>query len=275
MSCNSYHSYNTDNSCKNQGGCHCCQPHPPCPPTCDNPSITIGTTTTGMAGSQAMVTNSGTSCNAVLNFTIPQGQPGTPGQAATITVGTTTTGEAGTNAIVTNTGTAQNAVLNFTIPRGTAGSNMPAGLAAYGGLYNGSTQTLNITAANQYEQISLDSSMPLSNMTTGANGITVTQEGDYEISYSVSATGNRSVTMTVSIRNNGIVIPSTSSTQALGLQTTGSTNYSANYVSQAIVHLTAGSVIDLAILSATVPEGLSVTMGVNGDATMMLKKLDA
>lgn len=39
-------------------------------------TITIGTVTTGAPGTPAQVTNSGTSQNAVLNFTIPQGAPG-------------------------------------------------------------------------------------------------------------------------------------------------------------------------------------------------------
>ena len=47
------------------------------------PSISIGTTTTGEAGTDASVSNSGTSTNMVLNFTIPKGangQNGTDGQ---------------------------------------------------------------------------------------------------------------------------------------------------------------------------------------------------
>jgi len=42
-------------------------------------STTVGTTTTGAAGSSASVNNSGTSVNAVLNFTIPQGATGSTG----------------------------------------------------------------------------------------------------------------------------------------------------------------------------------------------------
>ena len=93
-------------------------------------TIAVGTTTTGAAGTNASVTNSGTSSAAVLNFTIPRGadgqdgqdgQDGAPGAAATVAVGTTTTGAAGTNASVTNSGTSSAAVLNFTIPRGADG----------------------------------------------------------------------------------------------------------------------------------------------------------
>lgn len=39
-------------------------------------TVTVGTTTTGAAGTQASVSNSGTSQDAILNFTIPKGDPG-------------------------------------------------------------------------------------------------------------------------------------------------------------------------------------------------------
>lgn len=42
-------------------------------------TITVGTTTTGAAGSNATVTNAGTSYAAVLNFTIPRGNTGATG----------------------------------------------------------------------------------------------------------------------------------------------------------------------------------------------------
>lgn len=55
-------------------------------------TVTVGTTTTGEAGTEAAVTNSGTTSAAVLNFTIPKGakgdkgdkgDPGDPGEAGT------------------------------------------------------------------------------------------------------------------------------------------------------------------------------------------------
>lgn len=42
-------------------------------------TITIGSVTTGAPGTNVSVTNSGTSTNAILNFTIPRGQPGAGG----------------------------------------------------------------------------------------------------------------------------------------------------------------------------------------------------
>ena len=43
-------------------------------------TVAVGTTTTGAAGTQASVTNSGTAQDAVLNFTIPQGAQGVQGE---------------------------------------------------------------------------------------------------------------------------------------------------------------------------------------------------
>lgn len=97
-------------------------------------TVTVDSTITGLPGTSAVVTNSGTTSNAVLNFIIPEGQPGatgpqgpagTNGTAATITVGTTTTGAPGTQASVTNVGTPNAAVLNFVIPEGQPGTITP------------------------------------------------------------------------------------------------------------------------------------------------------
>jgi hypothetical protein len=42
-------------------------------------TVSVGSVTTGAAGSQASVTNGGSASNAQLNFTIPQGEPGSNG----------------------------------------------------------------------------------------------------------------------------------------------------------------------------------------------------
>lgn len=86
-------------------------------------TVAVGTTNTGVSGSNASVANSGTPTNAVLDFTIPRGNAGA---AATVAVGTVTTGAAGSSATVTNAGTSSAAVLNFAIPQGNAGVAGPA-----------------------------------------------------------------------------------------------------------------------------------------------------
>jgi hypothetical protein len=90
-------------------------------------TVAVGTTTTGEAGTNASVTETGDAQNKTFNFVIPRGADGAAGAdgeagaAATVSVGTTTTGEAGTNASVTETGDAQNKTFNFVIPRGADG----------------------------------------------------------------------------------------------------------------------------------------------------------
>ncbi len=102
-------------------------------------TVTVGTTTTGEAGSEAIVTNSGTPEAAVLDFIIPQGitgptgeigptgpigptgATGEAGETPTFTIGTVTTGAPGTEASATITGTSPNLVLNLVIPQGPTG----------------------------------------------------------------------------------------------------------------------------------------------------------
>ena len=100
-------------------------------------TVTIGTTTTGSAGGNASVTNSGTSSEAVLNFTLPKGASGTTGAQgakgntgetgaagdnATIAIGSVTTLPEDSNATVANAGTDTAAVLNFGLPMGQTGA---------------------------------------------------------------------------------------------------------------------------------------------------------
>ena len=100
-------------------------------------TVTIGTTTTGSAGGNASVSNSGTSSEAVLNFTLPKGASGTTGAQgargltgatgaagdnATIAIGTITTLAENANATVANAGTDTAAVLNFGLPMGQTGA---------------------------------------------------------------------------------------------------------------------------------------------------------
>jgi len=101
----------------------------------DGASVSVGSVTTGAPGSSVSITNTGTSEDAVLNFTIPRGNSGSNGangsngSAATIAVGSTTTGAAGSPASVTNVGTSSAATLDFIIPRGNTGLTGPAGPA--------------------------------------------------------------------------------------------------------------------------------------------------
>ena len=117
------------------GNCYVMGPTGPTGPS-GAATITVGTTTTGDPGTDAIVTNSGTDEDVVLDFTIPAGETGATGptgptgpagedgvdgETPTITIGTVTTGDPGTEASATITGTAPNFVLNLTIPQGPTG----------------------------------------------------------------------------------------------------------------------------------------------------------
>ena len=158
--------------------------------------VAVGTTTTLSPGASATVNNSGTSYNAVLNFGIPQGIPGT---AATIAVGTTTTTNPGTSATVTNSGTSGAAVFNFGIPKGAGVSSggttgqaliknsnadydttwtTITGTLVFQGSWNASTNTPTLTSSvgtNGYYYIVSVAG------TTNLNGITDWQPNDWAI----------------------------------------------------------------------------------------------
>lgn len=120
-----------------------------------NATIAIGTTTTGDAGTNASVVNTGTSSAAVLNFTIPrgaqgiqgiQGEPGVAGvdgAAATITVGSVQTVASDYPATVINSGTSSVAVLDFEIPRGIQGQTGETGPAGRDGV-DGQAATISV-----------------------------------------------------------------------------------------------------------------------------------
>jgi len=87
-------------------------------------SLSIGTVTTGAAGSSATATITGTAPTQTLSFTIPRGATGA---GATISVGNVTTGAVGSGATVTNVGTSTAAVFDFSIPVGATGATGATG----------------------------------------------------------------------------------------------------------------------------------------------------
>ena len=123
----------------------------------DAATLSLGTVSTGAAGSNAAITNTGTAGAATFNFTLPRGdkgETGNTGPANTLTIAGVTTGSAGSSASVSVGGTAPNQTLTFTIPRGDTGATGEQGLKGdtgnpgqdgqdalwnYTGAYNGGT----------------------------------------------------------------------------------------------------------------------------------------
>jgi hypothetical protein len=126
-------------------------------------TVTINSTTTLAAGSQAYVKNdSGTPYAAKLDFGIPSGP------AALVNVGDTTTLAAGSNATVTGTTSGSNLTLAFGIPRGVTPSfaigNVTTGAA-------GSSASVVATATNSGANVTLDLTIPRGDPgTSGSNG---------------------------------------------------------------------------------------------------------
>ncbi len=100
--------------------------HPATKLYCDTvrPTVTIGQTITGAEGTEALVTNTGTERDAILNFTIPKGDTGDAAGFATPTA-TADTLEPGSDATasITASGLATNKLFEFKfgIPQGIQG----------------------------------------------------------------------------------------------------------------------------------------------------------
>lgn len=163
-----------------------------------------------------------------------------------------------------------NYILDFTIPQGITGPTGPtgpsSGLSAYGGKFNNTSQTINLSVGTQ-AQIPLASSMPnLRTTYTPTNSITVEQAGTYEINYYSNLSVAVGTTLTMAVRANGTNIPQTVISRVLSVGT-GSI-----YSGSVIVTLPAGAIVDMA-LSALLAVGVTLGTGVN--ATLSVKKISS
>ena len=189
----------------------------------------------------------------ILDFVIPAGPTGPTGiTGPTSAIGSTgPTGPQGVAGIAGATG-----------PTGPTGPS--SAIAAYGGRYSNTTQTVTLEIGTQ-TPISLPSSMPSRNVTyTSTNGITMMQVGTYEINYYSNISATVATTLTLAVRVNGTNIPSTVISRTL------SVGIGSIYSGSVIVTLSPGDVIDMAS-SALLAVGVTLGTGVN--ATLSVKKL--
>ena len=192
------------------------------------------------------------------------GPIGPTGITPTIDVGAVTTGEPGTPVEVRNSGTNENAVFDFIIPRGDTGPAGSGALNAYGGKYNNTTQTLNLLLGTQ-TVLPLPVSMPLNNVGSGTNSLSIQQSGVYEINYMFNASASLGAAVTLAVRRNGTNIPSTEERHLLAVAT------ESIFSGSVITTLSAGDAIDIAV-SAAVALALTLSTGVT--VTLSVKLLD-
>ena len=159
--------------------------------------------------------------------------------------------------------TGEQGIQGVTGPTGATGT---ADLNAYGGGYNTTPQTLNLTIGGT-TQLPLPSAMPLKNVTnTPVNSLTVGATGVYEINYFSNVSAALGTTVTMSVRRNGTAIPQATISRVL------SVGVSSLYSGSIIIALTAGDVIDMA-LSALLAVGVTLGSGVN--TTLTVKQINA
>lgn len=190
-------------------------------------TITVGNVVTGLPGSNAAVTNTGTQENVILTFTIPQGPTGPVGaqgaqglrgpqgmQGQQGTIGpqgpqgpqgpTGPTGPAGPQGVQGQIG-----------PAGPAGPVGPAAEAVFGRKYNNQANAINLQP-NVAQTISLGTTGPLSKVTGDTQDIlTTTTDGNYEIEYFFSAQAGTAAEVTVEVIQGSTPIGSTTITKNL------------------------------------------------------------
>lgn len=193
----------------------------------DSATITIGTVTTGEAGSEASVTNVGTSTDAIFNFSIPrgdtgptgpqgpagpigpQGPTGEDGVTYNVIQGTTTTLPAGSDATATAVVDTTNHTVqyNFGIPRGADGSttiwgNITGNIQDQTDLQTalnnaGKVKTVNSIQPDSNGDVDLDASdIPYTNTTSGLTATDI-QDAIDELSSRPSSSSWGSITGTL------------------------------------------------------------------------------
>ncbi|WP_141709402.1 BclA C-terminal domain-containing protein [Eisenbergiella tayi] len=155
-------------------------------------------------------------------------------------------------------------------------SGKPAGLAAYGGLYNSGTQLVFFTAADVPVQVKLNTPMPLKNVTAVNNSLTVQTAGDYEINYNILLNTSQASTAAAAVRRNGDILTQTRGSQTLAEDDTANLSFDGRLSASVIVPLSSGDVLDLVLLIVrTLPDNLDAIVNNNANATLSIKKLDS
>lgn len=214
--------------------------------------------TTGAAGTEATVENTGTNTNAVLEFTIPRGA------MPTLEAGPVQTVPSGQNANVevTENGQGTGYTLNLTIPQGPTGPGY--GLNAYGGRYNSTQQSIT-TVTSQDTTLDLTNVMSANEGvdTTTANTITIQDAGVYEIHYRALVGMDQAGTVTLSVQDGSSPVDGTAQQLTLAM------NAPQVFETVTIAELSQGD--NLTLNFNTQASGANVTVN---NAVLIVKMLD-
>lgn len=221
-------------------------------------TVTIGQTTTGAAGSDASVTNTGTASNVILNFTIPRGDTGETGP-------TGPTGAQGPQGPQGATGlTGETGPTGPTGPEGPAGPPGTSAISVFGRKYDNATNQITLEA-NVSQTIPLGSTGPNSGITTGTqNALTITEAGTYKVDYFFSGSPSTNANVTVEISQNTTPIGSTTIIK----DTT--TNNDSDFIGGSINSFAAGDNISLTIEST---EAVTISPASGTNAYLNIFKL--
>ncbi|MBQ8444748.1 MAG: hypothetical protein IJX25_05300, partial [Clostridia bacterium] len=115
--------------------------------------------------------------------------------------------------------------------------------------------------------------LPLLDVTTGGNEITITTAGDYEINYNLEVIGTEENTYIAVVRNNDTPITQTLTTALSKSTNVGGSDFGTHLGTSTIVALDAGDVLDLALTTEAEPDGTTTVLA-NGDCTLTVKRLD-
>ena len=152
-------------------------------------------------------------------------------------------------------------------PPGPTGPPGYALISAYGGKYNNISRMIDTPKTGTWVQVPLIENMYNINIIDSKeNSITLEQDGVYEINYFINVTPNKTVTLTVMIRDNTVMMPET----VLTKQVSANDNVSLN--GNTIVELSAGHTLDMQ-LSVT-EDNVSINFGPGITASLNVKKLD-
>ena len=148
-------------------------------------------------------------------------------------------------------------------PVGPAGADGTNGLASFGGAYSTTTTAIDLTTTPT--TLTLNTVLPLSNVTAGTDSLTVANDGTYEITYGIRGSVASDATVTLAVTQNGANIPQS-------VITSDFTVDDQNLANVTLANLTAGDVLTLVATSSV---DTTFTPNDNVNTYLIVKQLTA